>query len=258
MDVNFYSILTNIGKAKIANSAAFGTKVNISSFKVGDGNGQYYEPTEQQTDLVHSVYEGKINDIQIDDTNPNWVHCELILPSNVGGFFIREYAVFDDEGDMIAIAKCPETYKPIQTSGAIKEMSLDLILVVSNVNSIKLEIDKTLIFVTKDVFDNLSDEMFPNKELITINHNLKCYPGVRIITSNNALGIGALGIAPLGGEVSYSVACKTCFLDRNNLKIYVPKKYFLKDPNLEKIKDNQYILTFSNSIVSMLIDLITI
>jgi phage-related tail fiber protein len=258
MDVKFYSILTNIGKAKIANSAAFGTKVNISSFKVGDSNGQYYDPTEQQTDLVHPVYEGKINDIQIDDTNSNWVHCELVLPGNVGGFFIREYAVFDDEGDMIAIAKCPETYKPLQTSGAVKEMSLDLILVVSNINSVKLEIDKSLIFVTRDVFDNLSDEIFPDKEMIIINHGLNGYPDVRIITTNYGAGIGGAGQTPTGGTESYSVECKTCFLDRDNIKLYVPKKYFLKSPYLEKINNNKYIITFDNSIMSLIIDLINI
>lgn len=258
MAESFYTILTSIGKAKIANSAGFGTKVNISKYKIGDGGGQYYEPTEQQTDLVHPVYEGKINNIKINEENPNWIYFELVLPANVGGFFIREYGIFDDDEDMIAIAKCPESYKPLMADGAAKEMSLDLVLAVSNVESVKLEVDRTLIFVTKNDFDKLSDEIFPNKEVIAITHELKGYPEVRIITSNYGVGLGGLGVSPLGGTESYSVKCKTCFLDGNNIKIYVPKKYFLDNPHVEKVSETQYILTFSNSVMSLLIDLIKI
>lgn len=258
MAESFYTILTNIGKSKIANSAGFGTKVNITNYKIGDGGGKYYEPTEQQTDLIHAVYEGKINDIKINNDNPNWICFELVLPANVGGFFIREYGIFDDEGDMIAVAKCPESYKPLQTDGAAKEMSLELVLAVSNAESVKLEIDKTLIFVTKSEFDKLHDEMFPDNEVITINHKLNNYPNVRIIATNYGAGIGGAGETPAGGTESYSVQCKTCFLDRDNIKIYIPKKYFLKPANMEKVTDNQYVITFDNSIMSLLIDLINV
>lgn len=258
MAESFYTVLTDIGKAKIANSAGFGTSINVTKYKIGDGGGNYYDPTEQQKDLVNPVYEGKINDIRIDEENSNWICFELVLPANIGGFFIREYGVFDDSGDMIAIAKCPESYKPLVTDGSSKEVILELILAVSNVSSVKLEIDKTLIFVTKDVFDNLSDEIFPQKELITINHNLKCYPSVRIIKGENGLGVGGLGTTPLGGSGVLSVECKTSFLNRNSIDIYVPKKYFIANPHLEKINDTKYILTFTNSVVSMIIDLIII
>ena len=258
MAESFYTILTDIGKAKIANSAGFGTNVNVTTYKIGDGGGQYYEPTEQQKDLVNPVYEGKINDIRIDEENSNWICFELALPANIGGFFIREYAVFDDSGDMIAVAKCPESYKPLLADGGSKEMILELILAVSNVESVKLEIDKTLIFVTKNIFDNLSDEIFPNYKLITINHKLKCYPKVRVVKGENGLGVGGLGTTPLGGSGVVSVECKTAFLDRNNIEIYVPKKYFLKNPNVKSTTETQYILTFSNSVMSLLIDLIKI
>ena len=53
MAEQFYTILTNTGKAKIANSVTLGTKVNLTTLKVGDSNGAYYNPSESQTDLVH-------------------------------------------------------------------------------------------------------------------------------------------------------------------------------------------------------------
>lgn len=258
MEENFYTILTDIGKAKIANSAGFGTKVNFAKFKIGDGGGSYYEPSEGQTDLVHPIYEGKINDIKIHEKNANWVCVEIVLPNNIGGFFIREYGVFDDDGDLIAIAKCPESYKPLLEAGSSKEMSIELVLAISNVESVQLAVDKTLIFVTKNDFDNLSDEIFPNYELITINHNLKCYPDVRIIKTDYGAGIGGAGETPAGGTESYDVKNKVCYQDRNNLTIYVPKNYFSKSANLEKITDNQYLITFNKSIMSLLVDLINI
>ncbi|NFI80275.1 phage tail protein, partial [Clostridium botulinum] len=97
MAEKFYSILTNIGKAKVANSIGLGTKINFAKMKVGDGGGTYYEPTESQIDLKHTVWEGNINHVTVDEKNPNWIHIEVMIPSTVGGFTIREYGAFDDE-----------------------------------------------------------------------------------------------------------------------------------------------------------------
>lgn len=254
MKENFYTILTDVGKAKIANSAGFGTKVNFDTFKIGDGGGSYYEPSERQTDLVNPMYAGKINDLKIDEENPNCLCVECVLPNNIGGFFIREFGIFDDEGDLIVIAKSPESYKPVIDDGSSKEMIIDAILAISNVDSVQLKIDKTLIFVVKEEFDNLSDEIYPDQELITINHGLQGYPRVDIIKTNYGAGIGGAGETPAGGTESYSVKNKVCYLDRNNIKIFVPKNYYLSSANLEKVNDNQYVIT-NNSIRSLLVNL---
>ena len=101
-------------------------------------------------------------------------------------------------------------------------------------------------------------EIFPDNEIIDISHNLKCCPMVRVISSQNGLGLGALGTAPLGGEEIQSIKCVTKFIDLDNIKILVPKKYFLNNPHLQLVTETQYILTFSNSVMSLLIDLIKI
>ncbi|NFS93960.1 phage tail protein, partial [Clostridium botulinum] len=126
MAEKFYSILTNIGKAKVANSIGLGTKINFAKMKVGDGGGTYYEPTESQIDLKHTVWEGNINHVTVDEKNPNWIHIEVMIPSTVGGFTIREYGAFDDENNLIGICKCAETYKPVIADGSTKELLLDL------------------------------------------------------------------------------------------------------------------------------------
>ena len=96
MAEQFYTILTQIGKAKIANATSLGTKVNFTHFALGDGGGAYYNPTENQTQLVNEVWRGQIGQITPDDNNPNWIKLETIIPADTGGFTIREAGVFDD------------------------------------------------------------------------------------------------------------------------------------------------------------------
>ena len=103
MAEKFYTVVTDIGKAKIANSIGIGTKVDFVKMKVGDGGGKYYNPVETQTDLVNTVWEGSIGHVVVDEENPNWINIEVIIPANIGGFMIREYGVFDSENNLLAI-----------------------------------------------------------------------------------------------------------------------------------------------------------
>ncbi|GAA0115988.1 phage tail protein [Clostridium senegalense] len=159
MSEQFYTILTKVGKAKIANATALGTKVNFCKFQVGDSNGAYYNPTEEQTELKHKVWEGNINNIRIDDKNPNWVIIEVILPSEIGGFTIREAAMLDDEDNVIAVAKYPETYKPQTKDGSSKDILIRTILEVSNANSVTLKVDPTVILATKKDIEVLEQKI---------------------------------------------------------------------------------------------------
>ncbi|WP_243157528.1 phage tail protein [Clostridium sporogenes] len=152
MAEQFYTILTKIGKAKIANATALGNKVNFTALKVGDGKGKYYNPTEEQEDLVNEVWQGNINSIRVDENNPNWVVIEVIIPSSVGGFMIREAGVFDDENNMLAIGKYPETYKPQAQDGSTKDLVIRTNLEISNTSSVTLKVDPTVILATqKDI-----------------------------------------------------------------------------------------------------------
>ncbi|MBY6844673.1 phage tail protein [Clostridium botulinum] len=152
MAEQFYTILTKIGKAKIANATALGDKVIFTTLKVGDGKGKYYNPTEEQEDLLNTIWQGHINSIRVDENNPNWVVIDVIIPSSIGGFMIREAGIFDDEDNMIAIGKYPETYKPQAQDGSTKDLVIRMILEVSNTSSVTLKVDPTVILATqKDI-----------------------------------------------------------------------------------------------------------
>ncbi|MDU2753152.1 MAG: phage tail protein [Clostridioides difficile] len=148
-DEQFYTILTNIGKAKIANAGMLGKSVILEKIQAGDGGGNYYNPTEDQTALKNKVWEGNINAFDNDENNPNWIIATACIPGSIGGFTVREMGLIDNEGDMIAVCKSPETYKPKVDNGAMKDLYLKFIIEVSNVEKVTLVVDPTAIFLTK-------------------------------------------------------------------------------------------------------------
>ncbi len=149
MAEQFYTILTDVGKAKIANAVALQTTVQISEIAVGDGNGSYYNPSESQTALVNEVWRGGVSRVDTDSNNANWIIVEAVIPPDQGNFYIREVGIFDSQGDLIAIGKYPETYKPTFTSNnAGKDLVIRCILDVSNASAVELKIDPTTVIAT--------------------------------------------------------------------------------------------------------------
>ena len=169
--MDLYTIVTAIGKTKIANATVYGTKVNFAKLKVGDSNGTYYEPTENQKDLVHTVWEGKVNDVITGgEENPNWIVALTPIPPNVGGFTIREAGIFDEEGDLLAIAKYPESYKPKMEEGSTSDLTIELIFEVSNAASVTLTIDPLAQTASKKDLADLNEKI--KKKIEDINTSL--------------------------------------------------------------------------------------
>jgi len=155
MAEQFYTILTNVGKAKIANAVALGQTVQISQIAVGDGGGAYYNPSEDQTSLVNEVWRGNVSRVETDPNNPNWIVVEAVIPPDQGGFYIREVGIFDSAGDLIAIGKYPETYKPtFSANNAGKDLVIRVILEVSNASVIELKVNPTTVIATQQAVDS--------------------------------------------------------------------------------------------------------
>lgn len=156
MAESFYTLITKIGQAQIANATALGSKITFKTLKVGDGNGAYYDPTENQTDLVHTVWSGNVNSVDVDPNNSNWIVVQAIIPSSDGDFTVREMGIYDDNNNLLAISKVAETYKPVISDGSTKELLMKMVLAVSNTSTINLKIDPTLVFATKSDITNLN------------------------------------------------------------------------------------------------------
>jgi phage-related tail fiber protein len=177
MSEQFYTILTKIGKAKIANATALGHQIDLVKFQIGDGNGSYYNPNEDQTQLKNKVWEGNISSIRVDEENPNWIVLETLIPGTDGGFMVREAAAVDNEGNLIAIGKYPETYKPVAGDGSIKDLIIKMIIEVSNTSVVTLKVDPTVILATKNDILELDNKiknikLIDTKVKLTDNDNL--------------------------------------------------------------------------------------
>ncbi|ECC3256054.1 TPA: phage tail protein [Salmonella enterica subsp. enterica serovar Enteritidis] len=158
MDNEFYTLLTDRGMAKIASALVDKKQIHLQKMAVGDGGGQYYEPTASQTNLRHEVWRGEMNTLTVAPNNPNWLIAELVLPEDVGGWYVREVGVFDDEGELIAIGKFPESYKPLLPGGCGKQVCIRLIMEVSNTTAVTLTVDPSIVLATRDYVDARLDE----------------------------------------------------------------------------------------------------
>ncbi|EEH7165188.1 phage tail protein [Salmonella enterica] len=158
MDNEFYTLLTDRGMAKIASALADKKQIHLQKMAVGDGGGQYYEPTASQTKLRHEVWRGEMNTLTVAPNNPNWLIAELVLPEEVGGWYVREVGVFDNEGELIAIGKFPESYKPLLPDGCGKQVCIRLIMEVSNTTAVTLTVDPSIVLATRDYVDVRLDE----------------------------------------------------------------------------------------------------
>ncbi|HEI2547331.1 TPA: tail fiber protein [Escherichia coli] len=158
MDNEFYTLLTDRGMAKIANALADKKQLHLQKMAVGDSGGQYYEPTVRQTKLRHEVWRGDLNTLTVAPNNPNWLIAELVLPENIGGWYVREVGVFDTDGELIAIGKFPESYKPLLPGGSGKQVCIRLIMEVSNTAAVTLTVDPSIVLATRDYVDSQLDE----------------------------------------------------------------------------------------------------
>jgi len=133
----FTNILTKIGQQKKALAEASGTALNITTFKVGDGNGVYYEPTENQTALVNTKYTGTFvagtqSQIVINPAAANEVLYKCFIPADIGGFTIRELGLFDADNNLILICKLPAQDKFALASGLYQPLTFTPKIIYTN------------------------------------------------------------------------------------------------------------------------------
>ncbi|MFU2133901.1 phage tail protein [Gallibacterium anatis] len=149
MAKQYYSVLTDYGTQVIAGAIASKQPLPITQMAVGDGNGRATTPNSRNTGLVREVHRADISAISVDPRNDKQIIFELTIPENVGGFWIREMGIFDNQNRLVAYANCPDSFKPELTSGSGKVQVVRMILLVSSSDAITLKVDDSVIFVTR-------------------------------------------------------------------------------------------------------------
>ena len=155
MSTKFRTVITTAGAAKLAAATApGGRKVNITTMAVGDGGGKLPVPDAGQTGLIHEVWRHALNKISQDKRNSNYIIAELVIPPEVGGFWMRELGLYDDAGTLIAVANMAESYKPALAEGSGRSQTCRMVIIVSSVTSVELTIDTTTVMATQDYVDD--------------------------------------------------------------------------------------------------------
>ncbi|GAA6598582.1 hypothetical protein nublan013_42130 [Klebsiella pneumoniae] len=152
----FKSLITTAGREKIAAAIVNGDKVVFSQMSVGDGGGSATTPSEWQTSLVNELFRTQLNSLKLSDTE-SIIIAEMIIPPEVGGFTIREAALFDDDGECVAVANVPETYKPTLADGSGRFTILRIWLAVSSTEAVELIVDPGVVLATVENVINASN-----------------------------------------------------------------------------------------------------
>jgi phage-related tail fiber protein len=150
----FFAILTAVGEAKQANATALGLPWTFTEMAVGDANGTDPIPLRSQTRLINEWRRAPVNQVRTDPANPNVVVTEQVIPADAGGRWIREIALYDADGDMVAVANCAPSFKPLLAQGTGKTQVIRMNFIVSNTAQIVLKIDPAVVLATRDYVDN--------------------------------------------------------------------------------------------------------
>ena len=159
MGNHYFAIETDLGTRKMLEAVQEGKRVNITSFAVGDGGGSYYIPETGMEGLRNEVWRGAANSCRCSEDTENVLIIESVLPSDAGGFTIREMGVFDEDGDMFAVCNTPDTQKVKVSDGVLHELHLSMEVALSNKDSVELVVDKNVVTATKGDIERLEKEI---------------------------------------------------------------------------------------------------
>ncbi|MUN04074.1 phage tail protein [Escherichia coli] len=154
MSTKFYTLLTDIGAAKLASAAALGVPLKITHMAVGDGGGTLPTPDAKQTALVNEKRRAALNMLYIDPQNSSQIIAEQVIHENEGGWWIREVGLFDESGALIAVGNCPESYKPQLAEGSGRTQTVRMVLITSSTDNITLKIDPAVVLATRKYVDD--------------------------------------------------------------------------------------------------------
>ena len=120
-ETSLQGIWTQKGLDKETAFRAGGTRKALTHVAVGDGNGTIPLVSASQTGLVHEVWRGLANAVMANPDDPTDLLVDVVIPNNVGGFWIREWGIFDEDGDLVAVGPHDEMHKPLISTGQAAE-----------------------------------------------------------------------------------------------------------------------------------------
>lgn len=230
----FGGMLTTLGAAKKTNCDALGIPWEPRYMLIGDANGTDPVPNPAQTQLVNQVYRAQINQLYVSPTDANILIAELVLPPDVGGWWIRELALEDKDGVFCAVANAAPSYKPLLAQGSGRNQVVRMHIITSGTANIQLKIDPSVVLATRQYVDVTINGLLPANKVagtytkVTVNDR-----GV-FVSGSNPTTLAGMGITdtftkaeveamiaqasalPVGTQVSFPVnSVPPGFLERD-------------------------------------------
>lgn len=160
----FFAILTNVGMAKQANADALGIPWKITDMGVGDANGIDPIPVASQTKLINEWRRRPLNQLKVDPNNPAVIIAEQVIPADEGGKWIREIGLYDADGDLVAVANCAPSFKPLLAQGSGRTQIVRMNFIVTNTGNITLKIDPSVVLASRAYVDAAILEVLPRNK----------------------------------------------------------------------------------------------
>ncbi|EAT5694791.1 phage tail protein [Salmonella enterica] len=196
----FKTIITDYGKQRlIAAMSPGGTKLTLTQMAVGDGGGNPTNPDTTSIALVNEVWRAAVNSVTVDKKHPNIIIVELLIPAEVGGFWVREAGIYDEFNKLVAICSLPASEKPLLEQGSGRAQTVRMTLIVSDTSIVNITIDSTTIMATNEYVDNSLEEHEKSRNhpdaTLTDKGFTKLYSGVTSIDETMAATPKAVKIA---------------------------------------------------------------
>jgi phage-related tail fiber protein len=149
----FGGMLTIQGAAKKTNCDALGIPWEPRYMLIGDANGTDPVPNPSQIKLINQVYRAQINQLYVSPTDANVLIAELVLPPDVGGWWVRELALEDKDGVFSAVANAAPSYKPQLEQNSGRNQVVRMHIITSGTANIQLKIDPSVVLATRSYVD---------------------------------------------------------------------------------------------------------
>jgi len=157
----FGGMITTQGAAKKTNCDALGIPWEPRYMLIGDANGTDPVPSPSQTKLVNQVYRAQINQLRVSPTDANVLIAEVVLPPDVGGWWVRELALEDKDGVFSAVANAPPSYKPVLAQGSGRNQVVRMHIITNGTSNIQLKIDPAVVLATRQYVDEAVNGLLP-------------------------------------------------------------------------------------------------
>lgn len=196
IDLNsqFFAILTKVGEAKQANADALGIPWNISQMGVGDAHGTDPIPDRLQTKLINERRRAPLNQLMIDPLNASVLIAEQVIPADVGGWWVREIGLYDADGDLVAVANCAPSFKPMLAQGSGRTQIVRMNFIISSITNVVLKIDPAVVLATREYVDRSIIDVLPaNKAPGTYNRVTINDRGI-VVSGSNPTTLAGQGI----------------------------------------------------------------